>query len=43
MGFAAHYRMMTPVAAGDLWYVEVELVKGRLEARRQALDYVRVA
>jgi Family of unknown function (DUF6134) len=39
---AERYRMVTPNVAGDLWYAEAEMVKGRLEARGETLDYVRV-
>jgi hypothetical protein len=40
---AERYRMVTPIAAGDLWYTEAQLVKGRLETRGETVDYVRVA
>jgi Family of unknown function (DUF6134) len=39
---AERYRMVTPNIAGDLWYAEAEMVKGRLEARGETLDYIRV-
>ena len=40
---AERYRFATPGAAGDLWYADAELVKGRLEVRGETVDYLRVA
>jgi hypothetical protein len=40
---ADRYRVVTPSAAGDLWYAGAELVKARLEVRGDIIDYRRVA
>ena len=40
---AERYRIVTPAAAGDLWYAGAEFVKGRLEVRGELIDYRRVA
>jgi hypothetical protein len=40
---AARYRAITPDAAAQLWYADLKLVKVRLEARGETVDYRLVA
>lgn len=40
---AQRYSILTPVAAGDLWFDDIDLAKARLEIRGEIVDYRLIA